>query len=120
MERETPRRLEISDVAVREFSPSSAMRRESRLSTFDEIVSQLDIQLSDFLANRFGRVFKKAPQVPAVRVGGDDPPFRLDGVSTQGLADLRTADDGAGPLLRRLNPISGQTMPLELGDRPAG
>ncbi|MCY3623228.1 MAG: saccharopine dehydrogenase NADP-binding domain-containing protein [Gammaproteobacteria bacterium] len=84
------------------------------------LVRQEDIQLSDFLANRFGRVFKKAPQVPAVRVGGDDPPFRLDAVSTQGLADLRTADDGAGPLLRRLNPISGQTMPLELGDRPAG
>lgn len=34
------------------------------------LVSQEDIQLSDFLANRFGRVFRRAPQTPAVGVGG--------------------------------------------------
>ena len=34
------------------------------------LVRQEDIRLPDFLANRFGRLFKRAPQGPVVRVGG--------------------------------------------------
>ena len=52
------------------------------------MVRQEDIQLPDFLANRFGRVFRKAPQIPVVRVGDDEPPFPLGTVSTQGLATI--------------------------------
>lgn len=51
------------------------------------LVRQEDIRLSDFLANRFGHVFRKAPQIPAVR-DGDEPPFPLGTISTQGLAAI--------------------------------
>ena len=40
------------------------------------LVRQEDIRLSDFLANRFGRIFKRAPENPAVRVG-DHPPSSM-------------------------------------------